>query len=438
MPEHPHALTFTHIAQIADLVALLRAAEHGVSRAEIGSRLTLGRNAVEQRLRTAVDLGLVVTGGYGTSTGGRMPQVWRFNPEAGTILVACISIRSSLVALTDLSGRIIDRRSVESGILDDPHEVCPLIIQELTRLRDEHPELPPVWGTGVTVPAPVDLASGTLVNPVTGRAGSVDLWTRFPVKEFMSAELDTPVWIEDEVNAMAYHASLRPGAPDDLLYVRLSLGLGLGIISGGALHRGHVGTSGELAHIQVDTTGPDECRCGRRGCLETFVSGASLESAARRTKAWWKSPYLTKVRERRGEIYMEDIFRGVALGDQVCTKLAADAGIRLASVLAVLVTTYNPAEIVIGGAATESGHLFASIVDQAIRRKVLPITSSRLSVRMGGKDRIDKIQGVAELVSSWLLSAKKMAEWLPLGDPTTARDAEGSVSDTAAGAERSR
>lgn len=416
--ERHRSLSYTHVSQIADLIAHVRADEAGVSRSDICARLSLGRNAVEQRLRTAVDLDLIIPAGFGTSTGGRVPQVWRFNPSAGTVLVACISIRSSVVALTDLSGTIIARRAIDIGILHPPEETTRNLFTALAQLRRLHPESAPVWGLSLTVPLPVDIATGRLTNPVADAIGESDPWTEFPLKETLKHSLKIPIWIEDEVDAMAYHASIRPGAPDDLLYVRLSLGLGLGIVSGGKLHRGHVGTSGELAHIQVDSTGPGACRCGRIGCLETFVSGAALEYAAAKTQVWWKSPYLKGIHETNGTIVMEDIFRGVAKGDHVCTKLAADAGIRLASVLAVLVATYNPAEIVIGGAATESGQLFASIVDQAIKRKVLKTTSERLNVRMGGRDRIDKIQGAARLLVAWLLSPAQMMNWLPDGSPT--------------------
>ena len=116
---------------------------------------------------------------------------------------------------------------------------------------------------------------------------------------------------------------------------------------------------------------------------------------------------------------MEDVFAGIAAGDVTCTKMAADAGIRLASVLAVLVATYNPGEIVIGGAVTASGQLLASIVDQAIRRKVLRTTSARLSVRMGSRDQLDRLVGASQLLVSSLLTPAHVSSRLGLvGDST--------------------
>ncbi|MDO4259248.1 MAG: ROK family protein [Actinomycetaceae bacterium] len=420
VPPRERQVSFTHVSQIADVVSCVRSQPAGIARSAICRKLTLGRNAVEQRLRTAVDLNLITVGGFGASTGGRAPKVWQFNPAAGTILVVAISIRSTIVALTDLGGKILHQREIPVGILVPPAHATKQILQALSELRAAHSDLPDAWGCGLTVPLPVDVSTGRLVNPVAQSTGAKDEWVEFPVKETFARTLGVPVWIEDEVDAMAHTAALRPGAPPDLLYVRLSLGLGLGIVSGGKVHRGSIGTSGELAHIQVDATGPYTCRCGRRGCLETYVSGGALEQAASKSQVWWKSPYLRSVHDKRGQIRMEDVFSGVAKGDAVCTKLAADAGIRLAGVLAVLVTTYNPGEIVIGGAVTESGNLFASVVDRAIRSRVLPASAERLSVRMGGKDRSDKLEGAAHLVVDWLLKPASMALWLPSGSPARA------------------
>lgn len=407
----------THVAQLSRTLNEARRRPAGLTRAEIAGLLSIGRNAVEQRLQTAVGLGLLISAGHGTSTGGRAPQVWTFNPSVGTVLVACISIRSSVIALTDLGGTAIARQTQPRGMLDSPDEVCAAIAEGVSELRALHPELPEPWGLGVTLPIPVDVRDGRVVDPVALSRGESNPWTKFPIRRFFSSRLGVSVWVEDEVNAMALTAAARPGAPKDLLYVRLGLGLGLGIVSGSKVHRGVVGTSGELAHIQVDTASQRMCRCGRRGCLETFVSGTAFEDVARRPESWSRSPFLTAARESRGEIFMEDVFHGISEGDTTCVKIAADGATRLAGVLAVLATTYNPGEIVIGGTVTESGGLFATFLDRLIRRRVLATTSSRLSVRMGGRNRTDEISGATRLVVDALLSPPLLSQWIDVGRP---------------------
>ena len=55
----------------------------------------------------------------------------------------------------------------------------------------------------------------------------------------------------------------------------LSSGIGAGLILGGRLYRGAGGTAGEIGHVLVDEHGPI-CRCGNRGCLETFAGADAL------------------------------------------------------------------------------------------------------------------------------------------------------------------
>lgn len=428
--EHEGAPATLYLKQLCDILRVLRDSNEGMTRLDLERRLSIGRNALEARLGILRDAHLVVPAGRALSTGGRAPVVWRFNQESGTVLVANISIRTTTVALTSLDGTVLHRETVGVGLFGpeagdlhasqppmSPQEVCDKLIQHLEVLQRRTKSVQPIWGLSITVPMPVDVA-GRIYNPVSLTTGEKDMWTAFPIKEFFVSRMRVPVWIEDEVDAMAYCASLRPGAPRDLLYVRFSLGIGLGIVSGGKLHRGTIGASGEVAHIQIEKGG-DKCRCGRRGCLETFVSGAAFEHSARNPEVWMRSPFLSEAHARSGSIFMEDVFAGIAAGDVTCTKMAADAGIRLASVLAVLVATYNPGEIVIGGAVTASGQLFASIVDQAIRRKVLRTTSARLSVRMGSRDQLDRLVGASQLLVSSLLTPAHVSGRLGLeGDST--------------------
>lgn len=418
-------LSFVHITQLSDLLAEARRYPQGVARADLCETLTMGRNAVDRRIKTALGLGLLMPAGRGESTGGRAPEMWRFNPAAGTVLVLAVSYRYSVAALMDLDGAVVERIRWEEGILTPPDVLARHALQHLTALKDlgdSRPELPDVWGLGISVPVPVDFRDGTLVPPVTdhatGRATDYPeqvSWTSFPLRRWFAERMRIATWIDDEVNVMALAAATRIGAPQDLLYIRLSLGLGMGIVSRGQVHRGAGAASGEIAHIQMAGTSGVLCRCGRHGCLETLISGGAMEREATAPQALRSSSYLRAAREGRGAVHESDVFQGVAERDRVCLRIVTEAADRLSVVLAVLCTTYNPGEIVLGGEVTASGRFFAQVVDQAVRRRVLPTTSERLRVRMCSAD--DALIGACRLVAERMLSAHVMHVWLPQGSP---------------------
>jgi len=92
---------------------------------------------------------------------------------------------------------------------------------------------------------------------------------------------DLPVSITNDANAAAIGEMLFGSARGmkHFLVITLGTGLGSGIVTDGRLLTGASGFAGELGHTVVDPGGR-ECGCGKRGCLETYVSATGLRRTA--------------------------------------------------------------------------------------------------------------------------------------------------------------
>jgi predicted NBD/HSP70 family sugar kinase len=121
----------------------------------------------------------------------------------------------------------------------------------------------------------------------------------------------------------------------DVLYLRLSYGVGGGLVLGGHLFSGAGGAAGELGHVSVDRDGP-RCACGGRGCLERYVS-------------------LAAVLEQSGVRRFDEFLRRIDAGDETAQRIIDDAGTRIGEVLAAACNTVNPDTVVIGGELAEAG-----------------------------------------------------------------------------------
>ena len=103
-----------------------------------------------------------------------------------------------------------------------------------------------------------------------------------PVRAGNEADLAAlaELWFGDGRGPAAEDPHASPG-PDgvDFLYVSGGIGVGAGIVLGGALFRGAGGRAGELGHVVVDPHGPP-CSCGGRGCLEQAAGQRALLQAA--------------------------------------------------------------------------------------------------------------------------------------------------------------
>ena len=187
------------------------------------------------------------------------------------------------VAICDLSGELVveewspaevDHAPIES--LDLAHE---LVRASLAIAGIEHERL---LGVGMGLAAPIDRATGEIAAD-----GILPGWSGIRPAAEMQARLGVPVELENDANVGALGEKVFGAARgvDDLIYVRLSAGIGAGLILGGRPYRGFGGVAGEIGHVLADPAGAI-CRCGNRGCLETVASpvavAALLERAAGR------------------------------------------------------------------------------------------------------------------------------------------------------------
>jgi glucokinase len=126
---------------------------------------------------------------------------------------------------------------------------------------------------GPVVAAGVGVPNG---NPFTGsidRAPNLPWKTDVPLARMLQERLGVPCSLGNDANAAAL-GEWKYGAGqgcDDLLVVTLGTGLGSGLIVGGKLLLGPYGNAGELGHTILVIDGR-LCSCGRKGCLETYVS----------------------------------------------------------------------------------------------------------------------------------------------------------------------
>ena len=135
--------------------------------------------------------------------------------------------------------------------------------------------MPDVRSVCVGLPAPVDSVSGQV-----GSEGILPGWRGVAVAKEMEGRLRAPVVLDNTANLAAL-GELKCGALQGVhhgVYIKVSHGVGAGLILGGELFRGSAGTAGEIGHLTIDENGP-VCRCGNRGCLETFIGADALRDA---------------------------------------------------------------------------------------------------------------------------------------------------------------
>ena len=242
----------------------------------------------------------------------------------------------------------------------------------------------------------VSVNFGGRVNSRLGTSASIfnfEDTQEIPLSVLLSEHLGLPVFIENDTKAMSYGDYLRCGNPEwrNVLYVNMGWGLGLGIIIDGRIYYGHDGYSGEFGHIR---TYDNEimCHCGRKGCIETEVSGRAIFRKLRDRVIYRHEPTLLskKIWENK-TVTTLDLVQAVEQGDKLCIELVSSVGRELGSLVAGLINLFNPDCIIVGGPISQvPASYFLEPLKQEIRKnsfllmtRSLPVVTSPLGTDAG-------------------------------------------------------
>ncbi|WP_131743126.1 ROK family transcriptional regulator [Actinomadura roseirufa] len=298
-----------------DVLRLIR--EDGVAtRAELGRITGLSRPAVASRVADLIGRGLVAERADGPSTGGRPPARLEFNAAGGAVLVANLGQSRGQIAVCDLAGTILARADGPAAGTSSCATLPRLLDRWADLLAAADVDPATVRGAGLGVPDAVEHEAGR--------------WDGVEIRPAIRDRFGVPAHLDNEVNAAALGEHQAHPGVDDLLFVKVSTGIGSGLIIGGRIQRGALGAAGEIGHVAVPGAGGRPCRCGNLDCVEAVAGGTAL--LARSPAA--DLPGLAEL---------------ARTGDAPTVALLREAGRRIGEVVAIAVNLLNPAVVVLGG-----------------------------------------------------------------------------------------
>ncbi|MGQ5262227.1 ROK family transcriptional regulator [Micromonospora sp. ZYX-F-536] len=361
-----------------------------VSRADLARLSGLSPSTVSQRVEALISQGLLEEAGAGRSRGGRRPRQLAV-PTGGAVVGAIdLGAHHARVGTLDLSGRVVQARTLPVRIEDGPEEVLGALLAEVSALVAAHtgpdheavdgaPATGALRGIGIGIPGPVQHATGRIVSP-----SRMPGWNGFDVTAFCGERVEVPVIVDNDANLMALgaHRTAHPDL-DHAVYIKAGTGIGSGVISDGRLHRGAQGSAGDISHCRVVADPAPPCSCGNAGCLEAVASGAALVTALRDQGV--------PVADLTGVIRLIDD------GDRHATALARQAGRAIGEILAVVVNFFNPQVVAIGGRLADCEPLLASM-RATLYERCLPLATQTLLIERVTSGQDVGITGAAHLV----------------------------------------
>jgi N-acetylmannosamine-6-phosphate 2-epimerase / N-acetylmannosamine kinase len=247
-------------------------------------------------------------------------------------------------------------------------------------------------------PAGLGIASAGAIDPHDGSvfAATDNLpgWAGFELRKFAEKRLSLPTWVVNDAHA-AVLAELHFGVGrslSDFVAITIGTGIGGGIVCGRKLLTGQHGFAGTIGH-HVIREGGLACNCGRRGCLEAYVSTAAL---------------IREYEDRAGPIADRQSFDDAALAlhiNQLATSGSPEAAGAyealaryLSEGIANIFNLFDPEAILISGGLVEGQPKFVASVAEQVPSLMHFGTKRKPLVKAATSGRFAGVQGAATLV----------------------------------------
>lgn len=244
----------------------------GISRADIAQQSGLTPPTVSSIAKSLLDENIIFESIAGESKGGRKPRLLKMNDDENKVIGVYIGPKTVETVITNLRGEVDDTFVDEINRTISKEELEKLIAKNIQRITESpHQYL----GIGIAMHGFVDVENHTsLYAPLLLNIKDFDF-------SFLEDTFGLPIHVENDVRCKLW-AEVSRVKPHhkNILYINLGYGVGGAIMIDNQLYNGSHNIAGELGHTIIEMNGR-QCECGRRGCLQAYVSGLSLTNIAR-------------------------------------------------------------------------------------------------------------------------------------------------------------
>lgn len=338
-----------------------------ISRADLARHTGLQRSTVSLIIEQLIEEQWITEGALGHLPRGRKPRFLHLNNERAGIIGVNIRPNITTLALTDLSANFLTQDSLVTP--SNPQLFLEQLADRIQNLRKSHPRIF-CEGIGVGVPGRVNRNTNKMVfAPNLG-------WRNVDFKVYLEKVTGLPVEVENAANSCALYElwfGRHSDGAHDLIALTVSEGIGTGIIANGQLVSGVDGMAGEFGHVSINEDGP-LCRCGNRGCWETYASNQATVNfyAAATAKSNGSNA------GRRAAPSFEDIMSLCEQGDQKAVESIDRMARYLGVGTAMLVTSFAPRLIICVGEISRVWDRVGPIVNEVVSERSLVANGTRI------------------------------------------------------------
>ena len=314
---------------------------------ELTRELHISVPTMTKLVQELVDDHIVIDLGKVETPGGRRPNVFGLANTAIYFVGINVGRDQMTYVVTDLQNNVISERTDNSFELVDRPQCLERICQNIESFIAEcGVDREKLLGVGVSIVG--------RVNPETGRSYKYFTSLEESLRDIISSRIGIRVLLENDTRARCYaeYTTGKSKNESNVLYLHMGRGVAIGIVIDGKLYYGKNGFAGEFGHIPFFDN-EIICGCGKKGCLETEVSGIAIEDKIVYLIRNGVNTCLRDMYDRGESIHINDIINAARNDDNLAIELIEEAGEKVGKAVAFLINTFNPETVIVGGLRVE-------------------------------------------------------------------------------------
>lgn len=369
--------------------------------ADLARELNISTPKITSLVNELIQDGLLQDLGKIDSTGGRRASIYGLVSDACYFLGVDVKRYYINIGLIDFKKHMVNVEEKIPYPLENTQESLKALLHVIRDFIERQGiDQEKILGIGINL-------SGR-VNNITGYSYSYFHFQEAPLAQFIENELGIRTFLENDSNAMAYGEYCNGVVENEknVLFINLDYGTGSGIIINGKVYYGKSGFSGEFGHIPFYNN-EILCACGKKGCLETEVSGQGLLRMVKEKLSAGSTSILNQIVDNPEALKLEDLIEAARNEDVLMIELLAEMGEKLGKALAVLINLFNPELVILGGTLAATGDYLRLPARSAVNKYSLSLVNSDTQVKRS------KLGEKAGVVGACLIARNKMLAKTP-------------------------
>lgn len=345
------------------------------SRAGLARSMDMARSTIGLAVDFLLDKGLLEENDNLDGMIGRPARSLVCGPNCGTVGVVAFSYAGLRVAVADIASRIIVQETLDIPLATGAERSIQAAAAALTRMQSELAgRAGPIHQVVLSVPAPVNYASGSVERSLTREIGRHPMvgWEQLPLSKMFQSLVDAQVILDNDANLFALNDARTLGtAALPLVRIHLSVGIGAGMVDAdGGLYRGAGGVAGDIGHIATQGMNQALCWCGKQGCIGAV---GTLQSV-------FDDLGIANTGGAGIQLGVDALSSRLRNGEAQATQRVMTAAAAIGELAAVMVDILNPATLVFGGEIASLGSDVIARVRSVVYERAMPIASRKLNI----------------------------------------------------------